>query len=276
VKKESFVRESSTVLLLRDGPRGIEVFMVRRRLKSDFVGGAYVFPGGGLDPTDTEVQLLERLRGADTLHWSERLNLPADRAGAHIVAAIRETFEEAGVLLAEGPGGVPSHDHRPATHWRDQRQALLAGALTWPELIQAHDLNFPADRIAYFAHWITPEGVPKRFSTRFFVVAAPDDHEALADDREVEAGVWITPTDALEAKRSGGMTIVLPTQRALEAIAPFASAQAVVSAYRDRPIDTILPRIVLREGRVLSLFPGDPGYAEAEGEPVPPFDPSVL
>lgn len=250
--------------------------MVRRRLKSDFVGGAYVFPGGGLDPEDAAPTLLQRLEGATAEHWSARLGLPAARAGAHVLAAVRETFEEAGILLAAVPGGGSPLSHGPASYWREQRQALLAGTLTWADLVAGNNLVFPAQQIAYFAHWITPVGVPKRFSTRFFVVAAPPDQEPLADDREVEAGVWITPQEALEAKRAGSMTIVLPTQRALEAIAAYSKAEAVVAAYRDAPVETILPRIVLREGRAVSLFPGDPGYIEAEGEPVPPFDPSVL
>lgn len=270
------MRDSSTVLILRDGTEGLEVYMVRRRLKSDFVGGAYVFPGGGVDPDDASPLLLERLYGVTSEHWSNRLNLPAERAGAHIVAAVRETFEEAGILLATARKAVTPSERAAHDVWREQRQALLANSLTWSQFVTNHDLIFNAQELAYFAHWITPVGVPKRFSTRFFVVVAPEGQEPLADEQEVEAGVWIQPHAALSAKRAGSMTIVLPTQRALEAISGFAHARDVVSAYRDKPIETILPRIVLRSGRAVSLFPGDPGYAEAEGEPVPPFDPSVL
>lgn len=250
--------------------------MVRRRLKSDFVGGAYVFPGGTLDATDSSGGLLNRLHDVSAEEWGLRLNLPGSQAGAHLVAAIRETFEEAGVLLATPRNSGNATSQNTTRFWQTQRQALLTGQMTWPDLADLNDLLFPTGRVAYFAHWITPVGVPKRFSTRFFVAAAPEGQIPMADDCEVEAGVWIKPEDALRAKREGRMTIVLPTQRALEAIAPFASPEAVIDAYRHKVIETILPRIVLREGRVVSLLPGEPGYIEAEGEPVPPFDPSVL
>ncbi|MEB3196508.1 MAG: NUDIX hydrolase [Candidatus Sericytochromatia bacterium] len=275
------IRASATVLLLRDGAAGLEVYMVRRVLRSDFMGGAYVFPGGAVDPEDGEPAMCDRLHGRDASSWAIRLNLPADQAGAHVVAAVRETFEEAGILLsrqarADAPPPGETSDARSRTRWQAHRRALLARQTSWREVVVAEDWRFDANALAYFAHWITPVGVPKRFSTRFFVALAPSDQVPLTDDQEVEAGVWITPQAAIAAREAGTMTIVLPTHRALQALSAFDTAEAVLRAYADRPVPTILPRIVAREGQVVSLLPGDPGYEEAADEPLPEFDPSVL
>jgi 8-oxo-dGTP pyrophosphatase MutT (NUDIX family) len=124
------VRDSSTVLLLRKGPSGLEVFMVRRRLKSDFVGGAYVFPGGTLDATDSSGGLLNRLQDVSAEEWGLRLHLPGSQAGAHLVAAIRETFEEAGILLATPRNSGNATSQISTRFWQTQRQALLTGQIT--------------------------------------------------------------------------------------------------------------------------------------------------
>ena len=250
--------------------------MVRRHLNSDFVGGAYVFPGGGLDPADLAPDVLARLTGV-TEAEAARLGLAPDRARAHWVAAIRETYEEAGVLLA-GPGGAPvSMCTAPErAHWGARRAALLDGTLGWAALVTGEDLELAGGRVGYWSHWVTPEGTPKRFSTRFFVAEVPADQEPMADEQEVEAGVWIRPVDALHEREAGRMTLVFPTVKTLEELTGFARAADVVAACAGREVVTHLPRIVVREGVAAVLMPGDPGYAEAEGEPPPAFDPSRM
>jgi 8-oxo-dGTP pyrophosphatase MutT (NUDIX family) len=270
-------RESATVLLLRDGAAGLEVFMVRRHLASDFVGGAYVFPGGAVDPDDEAADLHRRLSGTDAEAWGTLLRLPTERAAAHVVAALRETFEEAGVLLGATPDGpVAMAAGSDRARWEALRADMLAGRMSWRAIVEAEALTFTADRLAYFAHWVTPVGTPKRFSTRFFLAEAPEGQEPLADDREVEAGVWLRPEEALEARRSGKMTVILPTARSLEALLPFRTAADAVAHARGRPVATMLPRVVLRDGEPVALLPGDAGYDEAAEAPLPTFDPSRM
>lgn len=273
---EKAPRESATVLLLRDEAEGLEVFMVRRHLNSDFVGGAYVFPGGGLDPADLEPDVLARLAGVGDAE-AARLGLATDRARAHWVAAIRETFEEAGVLLG-GPGGLPVSMRTAAelAHWGDRRAALLDGRLGWAALLAEDDLTLAGGRVGYWSHWVTPEGTPKRFSTRFFVAEVPADQEPMADEQEVEAGVWIRPVDALRERAHGKMTMIFPTVKTLEELLGFARAADVVAACAGRAVPTRLPRIVLRDGQPAVLMPGDEGYDEAAGLPPPTFDPSRM
>lgn len=270
-------RDSATVLLLRDEAEGLEVFMVRRHLNSDFVGGAYVFPGGGLDPQDLAPEVLARLAGVTDADAARLADLPADRARAHWVAAIRETFEEAGVLLA-GPGGTPVAMRTDAelARWGDRRAALLDGRLGWAALLAEEDLTMAGGGVGYWSHWVTPEGTPKRFSTRFFVAEVPADQEPMADEQEVEAGVWIRPQDALRDRAAGKMTMIFPTVKTLEELAGFARAADVVAASAAREVATRLPRIVTRDGAPVVLMPGEPGYDEAAGQPPPAFDPSRM
>lgn len=269
-------RDSATVLLLRDEAEGLEVFMVRRHLNSDFVGGAYVFPGGGLDPADLEPEVLARLAGVPDAE-AARLGLPVERARAHWVAAIRETFEEAGVLLA-GPGGAPVAMRTPAemARWGERRAELLDGRLGWAALLMGEDLTMAGGGVGYWSHWITPEGTPKRFSTRFFVAEVPAGQEPMADEQEVEAGTWIRPVDALRERSHGKMTMIFPTVKTLEELLPFPRAADVVAACAGREVVARLPRIALLDGKPAVLLPGDAGYDAAGTQPPPAFDPSKM
>jgi 8-oxo-dGTP pyrophosphatase MutT (NUDIX family) len=259
-------------MLVRDGAAGLEVFMVRRHLNSDFVGGAYVFPGGSLDAADCT--LLERYEGVSPETAAQQLELAPERALGHWGAAIRETFEEAGVLLARRGGQVVSLADED--HWQEHRRHLLDGTLSWAELLAKEDLMLACDLAGYFSHWITPEGAPKRFTTRFFLAKAPEKQHPLADDREVEEGVWLRPADALAAYARGEMTMIFPTLRTLEELAGFAGADAALEACRGRKVVANLPRIIQRDGEAVVLLPGDAGYDEAAGGPAVAFDPSKV
>ncbi|MBR0671432.1 NUDIX hydrolase [Neoroseomonas soli] len=196
-------RPASTVLLLRDGPGGLEVFMVVRHHQIDFASGALVFPGGRVEPSDTV------LAGGDE-HEAFR------------IAAIRETWEECGVLLAS-PG-------RPRAA-EGEFAAMLSGRGLVPDCTM----------LAHFAHWITPVPVPKRFDTHFFLAAAPRDQDALHDGREAVDSVWIRPRDALAEAEAGTKKIVFPTRMNLTKLARSNSLAEAFAAARARPVVTVLP-----------------------------------
>lgn len=201
------MREAATVMLVRDAPE-LEVFMLRRNPNSVFVGGAYVFPGGAVDATD----------------WAPR----------HRVAAVRESFEEAGVLLARTRstdemfiperGQIPALDH--------DRHRLLADQVTFAEVLAAHDAVADLDALATFGHWITPPGAPRRFDTWFFAAAAPDGHAYAHDDDEMIASEWVRPADALDRARCGAIELIEPTIHTLMAMAAFSASSAFLDAVR--------------------------------------------
>ncbi len=267
-------RDAATVMLVRDQPEGMEVFMLRRNLNSDFVGGAYVFPGGKVDDADRASDLTAVCDGRTDDRASEVLGI--ERGGlAYWVAAIRECFEEAGVLLA-----FPrASDERlvlsfaaedMAGRFRTHRAAVYAGTLRLVELCEREGLTLDASRIHYFSHWITPEGAPRRYDTRFFVAAAPPEQVPLHDDGETIAHLWLRPPDALARHRSGELDMILPTIKNLEAISRFersADLLAAAAAMQDPP--AIMPRVVKDNDGLRIALPGDPGYDEAVPIPLP-------
>lgn len=263
------VRDAATVMLVRDVADGMEVFMLRRNLNSDFVGGAYVFPGGAVDEADRHADLEAICEGRSDDEASVLLGI--DRGGlAYWVAAIRECFEEAGVLLAYDDAGtvVSLADEAVAERYRLHRKGVDTGELRLIELCELEHLRLAADQIHYFSHWITPVGPPRRYDTRFFVCAAPPEQVALHDDRETIANLWVRPTDALERHRKGELDLILPTIKNLEAIGRFdRSADLLEAAAAISEVPAILPRITQDEQGVRILLPGDPGYDEALSSP---------
>jgi 8-oxo-dGTP pyrophosphatase MutT (NUDIX family) len=258
------LRPAATVLLLRDvGPPagGIEVFMERRHLQSGFVGGAYVFPGGRVDPNDGIEP--SRCAGVDEATANRRLGL-ASGGLAHYVAAIRECFEEAGVLLAYRRSGELLTFSDPATETRYQRYRndLNEGALDLPELIEREDLVLATDLIAYWSHWITPVGEPRRYDTRFFVTHAPAGQTAAHDDWELTSSAWVTPDEAIERAARGEWLIILPTLMNLRTLSqhPTAASAVAWAAAQSLPLPANQPKIF--RGQV--VLPGDPGYDEGE------------
>ena len=239
------VRDAATVVLARDSKDGLEVFMLRRNLKSVFVGGAYVFPGGAVDPEDRHAEVADVCAGRTDEQASARLGI---REGglAYWVAAVRECFEEAGVLLALREDqhlisfADPEIERRFAEHWR----TIDKGERRLTELCREESLRLATDRMHYFSHWITPIGAPRRYDTRFFVCAAPREQEPLHDDRETIASVWTTPSAALERYRAGEFEMILPTIKTLEAIGRFPTASSLIEAVSGfGEIPTILPRL---------------------------------
>ena len=269
------VRDAATVMLVRDVDDGMEVFMLRRNLSSDFVGGAYVFPGGAVDEADRHTDLEAVCRGRSDDQASEMLGV--DRGGlAYWVAAIRESFEEAGVLLAtrEDTGDVISFaDREVAERFVSHRAAVDSGELRLVDLCVREHLQLDVGAIHYFSHWITPVGPPRRYDTRFFVAAAPPEQVPLHDDRETIANLWVRPGDALARHERGELDLIFPTIKNLEAIGRFdRSADLLAAAAAIEEVPTILPRIVAGgvgagENGVRILLPGDPGYDDAVSDP---------
>jgi 8-oxo-dGTP pyrophosphatase MutT (NUDIX family) len=276
--KSVIIRPAATVMLVRDAPvpdrtdGALQVLMVRRNLRSDFVGGAYVFPGGSVDPADGGTEAEAACDGRTDAEASALLGV--DSGGlAYWVAVLRETFEEAGLLLAErvaGPAllaGDPG-DLGEEARFVAARGAVNAGTLRFLDLCRDEHLRLMVGDVHYFAHWITPQGAPRRFDTRFFVAAAPPGQKAAHDAGETIAETWITPQDALAGHREGVFEMIFPTIRNLQAISRFATSAELLAAAAaaSRSVPTIEPRVVADGNGVRIVLPGDDGYEEA---PIP-------
>ncbi len=250
-------RPASTILPLRDGPDGVEVLLLRRNLNSDFVGGAYVFPGGGVDTGDADFG--DRVLGLDEATASKRLGLSSGGL-AFYVAALRELFEEAGLLIAidREARRVDGVDHAAFAARRDD---LNTRRCTFADVLDDEGIVLDLRAVVYLSHWVTPIGPPRRFDTRFFVVETPPDQIAGHDEGETVDHRWVRPVDALAAAASGEMVIILPTIRNLTSIASFDRVADVLAwAGSQGPVPRIEPRIVERDGESLILLPGDEGY----------------
>ena len=242
---------SATVLLLRDGSRDLEVFMVQRHHQVDFAQGALVFPGGKVDPADAEPSLRERCDAgpgsADDL--------------ALRVAAIRETFEESGILLARPrPSGELVPGERLWEIESRHRDALNHKETSLGAIIAAEDLTLACDLLVPFAHWITPEISPKRFDTHFFLVAAPPDQVALHDGRESVDSTWTTPAAALAEADAGRCTIVFPTRLNLMKLARCHAVDESLAKAEGAPIVTVMPRIEQTDAGAVLRIPAEADY----------------
>jgi 8-oxo-dGTP pyrophosphatase MutT (NUDIX family) len=269
------VRDAATVMLLRDGEAGIEVCMLQRNLNSDFVGGAYVFPGGGVDDADTAESTFAVCRGRDDAGASRLVGVPRGGLGFW-VAAIRESFEEAGVLLATGPDGEPLRfgDQDTIRRFGHHRVAVDTGRRSIAEICREEQLHLDAGALHYFSRWVTPLGAPRRYDTRFFVAAAPSQQDALHDDREVIGTKWLTPAAALADHAAGRMTMIFPTVRTMVALDRFERAGDVLShAAAQSQVDAVVPMLSDEGGGLRLVLPGDPEgtggvYDAISGDPL--------
>lgn len=243
-------KPSATILLLRDGARGLEVFMVQRHHQIDFATGAMVFPGGKVDAADADPALATRCDAA-----------VGDALRPIHVAAIRETFEECGVLLARPAGqrGLVSAARLAEIEQR-HRAALNAGERTLRELVEREDLRLANDLLVPFAHWITPVFMPKRFDTYFYLVAAPPDQLALHDGGESVDSVWTRPEDAAAERAAGRRTIIFPTFMQVQKLGRSRSVEDAIAAARSAPVVTVLPQVEERAGEKVMVIPAEAGY----------------
>lgn len=255
-------RPAATVMTLRDRPDGFEILMLRRNLKSDFVGGAYVFPGGGVDANDADPAAQALAVGMTDEEASRRLSLESGGL-AFYVACLRELFEEAGLLVACDEQGEPVRVEDPALIARmaQYRRAVNDGALGFVDMMQGEGLFLDLRGLAYVAHWVTPVGPPRRYDTRFFVALAPTGQIAAHDAGETVADQWVRPVDALAQYERGELEMILPTIRNLQAIANFSTAKEVLEyANALTSIPRIEPRLAVRDEEVTILIPGDEGF----------------
>ncbi len=251
--------------------------MLLRNLKSDFVGGAYVFPGGAVDPDDATDDASARCVGIDDVDASTTLGLEAGGL-AYWVACARELFEEAGLLLAIGEDGTPldASDEALTARLVEHRREVNGGTRRFLDVLEEERLVLDATALSYFAHWITPVGPPRRYDTRFFVAAAPLGQVPLHDDKELVANSWITPAEALERHGRGEMQLILPTIKNLEAIARFALVCRHSSTRRATrsSVPTIEPRIVSRRPRGADPSARGRGLRGPRRSTTPPRGPS--
>ena len=251
---------AATVTLVRDAPAGLEVLMLQRSMALKFMPGAHVFPGGALDPGDDSAELHGLCVGLDDVAASRVLGI-AKGGLAYWIAAIREAFEEAGILLAyDASGGYVSLTGGAAERYRGHRQALDRNHGAFAALARAEGLRLATDRLLYFGHWITPVTVPRRYDTRFFLAVAPQGQEAQHDNHETTAHGWMRPQEALDLCAREMLNMRFPTIKTLERFAACKTTAELVAEISSAPeVQARLPRIT-KDGR--TLLPGDPGYNE--------------
>ncbi|HEX3812216.1 MAG TPA: NUDIX hydrolase [Mycobacteriales bacterium] len=242
----SAVRDAATVALLRDGAAGIEVFLLRRVAGMAFAGGMTVFPGGSVDPSDGVDSI--GWTGPEPAAWSAALSAGERLSRALVCAAVRETFEESGVLLAGSGAGATDAD----------RLGLERHELTLAQLLTRLDLPVRADLLRPWAHWITPEDEPRRYDTRFFIAALPPGQEARDGTSEAEVAEWVRPADALTQHAAGRRAMLPPTVVTLRELAAFAIVAGAWAAAADREIMPIMPRLsgstaILPDGEAIGL-----------------------
>jgi 8-oxo-dGTP pyrophosphatase MutT (NUDIX family) len=239
-------RDSATVMLVRDGARGIEVFLIRRVAGMAFAGGMTAFPGGSVDPRDADASVASH--GPEAGWWADRFGVDDGMARALVCAAVRETFEESGVLLA----GLHAEDVVADTTGDDlerDRLALLDRSVSMAEMLSRRGLVLRSDLLRPWAHWITPEFEPKRFDTRFFVAAVPTGQRPRDVSGEADDTVWLPVAEAVARHEGGGLAMLPPTIVALREISAFGSVAEVLAAPRE--VRPVLPRLARDGDRLL-------------------------
>lgn len=238
-------RDAATVVLLRDSPAGPEVYLLRRKASMAFAAGAYVFPGGSVDPRDTDRALT--WAGPSPAAWARALGSDERTARGLVCAAVRETFEESGVLLA-GPGPEAVVADTTGADWEADRLALIDRTLSFADFLARRDLVLRTDLLTAWAHWVTPEVEPRRFDTRFFVAALPAGQRTREVGGEADQVCWSRPAWALEQARAGKIFLMPPTYTTLRELAAYPDSTAVLAA--EREIVRVLPRVVEVDGEV--------------------------
>ncbi len=248
-------RDAATVIVVRDGSGGLEVFAVERHRSSGFLGGAIVFPGGKLDANDSDAS------------WSEHVVAPSERASkfaatpalarALAIAAVRETLEEGAILPVDGP-----LDHDGALQLRnesDQAQSLVRA-------LAQRGLRARLDALVPWARWVTPEAEARRFDARFYLLRAPDGQRGSHDRRETTMSLWARPKALLERAEAGEIFLAPPTSRALELLTDARDVSAALALAESQPLDPICPVFVPpKDGYPAFLaLPGDPAHSDRE------------
>ena len=242
-------KPAATIALLRDSPSRMEILLLRRDRSASFVPGAYVFPGGRVDRADGMKKTLARVDGLTPETAADRLGLADTNppAIAYYVAALREAFEETGILIGVGP-----NSEAPPTAAEDAdievlRNGLMEGHVSFTEALEQLSCRIDGSSIEYLAHWITPEREPRRFDTRFFAARVQADTKPMFDPREMTDAVWVTPQDALSRNQAGTLPMIFPTISTLQRLADYATAEDALREIGNASIPTVLPRLIITE-----------------------------
>ena len=259
-------RDAASLILLRNDPASgsIEMLMVRRHARSDFAGDMHVFPGGAVEDSDCTEGIAALCAGIGP---EEAVSILGDapsaaRALGTFVAGIRETFEEAGILLAsEASGEMVACTGERVAHFATLRAELMADRLSFAEMIAGENLKLAVDRLIYFAHWVTPELSPIRYDTHFFLASAPQCQDAFHDNVETTDHMWITPQEALERNERGEFAMLPPTIINIMALKRFSAVEDALGTVAGEDVPAIRPQVSFEGGEMRLLLPGDPDYA---------------
>ena len=232
--------DAATVVLVRDGDRRVEAYLLRRHRQMAFAAGMYVFPGGVVDRRDSDPGLA--WAGPTAAEWAERLRCDEPTARALVCAAVRETFEESGVLLA-GPTSDSVVADTTGEDWEADRRRLVDRTLAFSDLLGVRDLILRTDLMAACGHWITPEFEPRRYDTRFFVAELPTGQRTRDVSGESDRVAWMTPRVACDRVDAGEMAMLPPTYATLSQMSALDRAATIMAAARDRAVTTIMPTV---------------------------------
>lgn len=257
---------AATVILMRETPAGsVEVFLLKRHEASAFMGGNLVYPGGRVEPGDEDRAVLAYCRGRSPMPPGGATTEGAEdrkESLAYPICALRELFEEAGILLAyDATGGLcttdsPLHKDRFASY----RRSIDEEEMTMAELAERESLFYAFDRLFYVDRWITPEARNIRFDTRFYLAFCPEGQQASSDQIETVEGLWMSPPEALEANLKGSIALSPPTLETLDVLSPFENKASVLGFMRDREPRTVLPILTKALDDPVILFPWDEEY----------------
>ncbi|GAA2448908.1 NUDIX hydrolase [Streptomyces glaucus] len=246
-------RRAATVMLLKDTGSGPVVHLLRRRASMAFAGGAYAYPGGGVDPRDDDRDI--GWAGPPRAWWADRLGVDGAAAQAIVCAAVRETYEEAGVLLA-GPDPRSVVGDTTGADWEADRAALVARDLSFAEFLDRRGLVLRSDLLGAWARWITPEFEPRRYDTWFFVAALPEGQRTRNASTEADRAVWIRPADAVGGYDRGELLMMPPTVATLRRLVPYATAAEALADAPGRDLTPVLARARLVDGEIVLSWPG--------------------
>jgi 8-oxo-dGTP pyrophosphatase MutT (NUDIX family) len=248
------IRDASTVIVLREADQGLETFLLCRHHQSGFLGGAHVFPGGKVDSSDGEPSWRARI-DRSTEEITERLGESDAEVGLGLlVAAVRETFEEAGVLLASTASDVDLVATRERLH----------GGASFSALASDIDMKIDSTALTPYARWITPKVETHRFDTRFYIAVLPEGQTASHDGTETTSATWLRPARAIDDMVAGRIKLAPPTVRTLQCLAQFDDASSLIADALSRKPPLVRPRVVTSEDGWFLALPGDPEHPESE------------
>lgn len=252
-------RPAATIVLMRDVEPGIEILLLKRSRSAGFVPGAYVFPGGRVDASDATEDTLSRMDGLTPEAAAERLELPnADPpAIAYYLAALREAFEETGILIGSGPDGEPPRTAAADPTVDAVRDDLMEDRVTFAEVLDRLQCRIDGTSVEYLAHWVTPLPEPRRFDTRFFAARVPAGSEPIVDPREMTDALWIAPADALERSDNGELPMIFPTIKTLEHLSDYATPEEAITALAALSVRTIMPTLIVTDTGVRLVVDDD-------------------